>query len=105
MDLGYAHTKIDKQLVKEERIKKKPADISFEVFNINSTKNREVTRFALLKVKINRYKEYIDMIVMDLNGTDMFLEHNWLVKHNPEVNWDKGTVRFTRYPKIYRTIH
>jgi len=29
---------------------------------------------------------------MDINGTDMFLEYNWLVKHNPEVNWDKKTI-------------
>ena len=41
---------------------------------------------ASLKVKINRYKEYIEAAVMDLNRMDMFLGHNWLVKHNPEVN-------------------
>ena len=33
---------------------------------------------------------------MDLNGMDMFLGHNWLVKHNPEVNWKNGTIKFTR---------
>ena len=42
---------------------------------------------------------------MDLNGTDMFLGHNWLVKHDPEVNWDKDTIQFTRYPRICRTIY
>jgi len=26
----------------------------------------------------------------------MFLRHNWLVKHNPEVNWKNGTIKFTR---------
>ena len=30
------------------------------------------------------------MVVTDLNGIDMFLEHDWLVKHNSEVNWDKN---------------
>jgi len=35
---------------------------------------------------------------MDLDGTDMFLGHDWLVKHNPKVNWKNGTIRFTRYP-------
>ena len=35
---------------------------------------------------------------MDLDGTDMFLGHDWLVKHNPEVNWKKGTIKFTRCP-------
>jgi len=30
--------------------------------------------------------ERIDTVVIDLNGTDMFLGHYWLVKHNLEVN-------------------
>ena len=77
---------INKQLVKNKRIQTKPVDFSFEIFNVDGTKNREVTKIVLLEVKINRHKEYIKVAVMDLNGMDMFLEHNWLVKYNPEVN-------------------
>ena len=72
VDLGYTHMKIDKQLVKDKRIKTKPVNFSFEVFNANRTKNREVTRIALLEVEINRYKETLEAAVMDLNETDMF---------------------------------
>ena len=36
---------------------------------------------------------------------DMFLEYNWLVKHNLEVNWDTETVQFMRCPRTYRTKH
>jgi len=39
---------------------------------------------------------------MDLNGTDIFLEYNWLVKHKPEVNWNMRTIQFVRCPKSYR---
>ena len=35
---------------------------------------------------------------MDLNGVDMFLGHDWLVKHNPEVNWKNGMIKFIKYP-------
>ena len=35
----------------------------------------------------------------------MFLEYNWLVKHNPEVNWNTGTIQFTRCLKEYRIQH
>ena len=63
-----------------------PIDRSFKVFNVNGTKNREATWFALLEVEINRYKEHINATVMDLYGIDMFLEYNWLVKYNLEVN-------------------
>ena len=86
VDSGYTHTKINKQLVKKERIKTEPIDKSFKIFNVDRSKNGKVTWFVLLELEINRHKKHIDMAVMDLNSTDMFLEYDWLVKHNPEVN-------------------
>ena len=96
VDSGCTYTRINKQLVKEEQIKIKPADIAFKVFNTDRTKNREVTWFALLEVEINRHKEQINTEVTDLNSINMFLGHNWLVKHNPEVNWNMETIQFMR---------
>ena len=76
MDSGCTYTKINKQLVKEEQIKTEPIDISFEIFNVNGTKNGEVIWFAPLEVKINRYKKKVNTAVMDLNGTDIFLGYD-----------------------------
>ena len=98
VDSGCTHMGIDKQLVKDKRIQTKKIDFSFEVFNADGTKNREVTKVAPLKVEINGHKETLEAAVIDLDGTDMFLGHNWLVKHNPEVNWKNGTIKFTRCP-------
>ena len=53
---------------------------------------------ASLKIKINRHKETLEAAVTDLDGTDIFLGHNWLVKHNPEVNWKNRIIKFTRCP-------
>ena len=86
VDSKYIHIGINEQLVKNKRIQTKPINFSFKVFNANGTKNREITRVASLKVKINRYKKQLKAVVIDLNRTDMFLEYEWLVKHNPEVN-------------------
>jgi len=33
--------------------------------------------------------EKIDAVVIDLNSINIFLRYNWLVEHNPEVNWNK----------------
>jgi len=88
VDSGCTHTGIDKQLVKEEKIKIKLMDRLFKVFNADETKNGEVKRFALLELKINEYKGHINIVVIDLNGTDIFLRCDWLVKHNLEVNWN-----------------
>jgi len=96
VDSRYTHTGIDKQLVKNRRIQTKKIDFSFEIFNADRTKNREVTKVAPLEVEINGHKEILEAAVTDLDGMDMFLEHDWLVKHNLEVNWKNGTIKFTR---------
>ena len=96
VDLGCTHTGIDEQLVKEKKIQTKAIDFSFEVFNADGTKNGEVIKVAPLEVKINGHKETLEAAVTDLDRTDMFLGHDWLVKHNPEVNWKNGTIKFTR---------
>ena len=80
------HTEINKQLVKEKQIKTKLIDRLFKVFNINETKNREVTRFVSLELEINRHIEKINVVVTDLNNIDIFLRYDWLVKCNPKVN-------------------
>jgi len=94
----HTHTGIDEQLVKDKKIPTKPIDFSFEVFNADSTKNREVTKIVPLKIKIDRYTKQLEAVVTDLDGTDMFLDHDWLVKHNSEVNWKNSTIQFTRCP-------
>ena len=105
VDSRCTHTGINKQLVKEERIKTEPMKRLFKVFNADGMKNGEVTQFVPLEIEINRHKEQIDVAVTDLNSMDMFLGYNWLVKHNLEVNWNTGTMWFTRYLKTCRTRH
>jgi len=80
--------------VKEERIKTKPIARSFKVFNVDRTKNEEVTWYILLEVKINGHKEQINLVVIDLDSMDIFLgyRYSWLVKHNPEVDWKMGII-------------
>ena len=86
VDSGCTHTEVDEQLVKDKRIQTKPINFSFEVFNADGTKNGEVTKVASLEIEINGHKKTLEAAVTDLDGTDMFLKHNWLVKHNLEVN-------------------
>jgi len=57
IDSGCTHMGIDKQLVKEKRIQTKLINFSFEVFNTNRTKNREMIRVVPLEIEINGYKE------------------------------------------------
>ena len=73
-------------------MKMEPIDRLFIVFYVYRTKNEEVTRFTPLELKINRHMKKINAVVIDLNIMDIFFEYNQLVKHNPELNWDKETI-------------
>jgi len=84
--------RIDEQLVKDKRIQTRLINFSFEIYNTDRTKNGDITKVAPLKIEINGHKEHIEVVVTDLNSTDIFLGHDWLVKHNPEVNWKKGKI-------------
>jgi len=96
VDFRCTHMGIKKQLVKEKRIQMKPINFLFKVFDVDRTKNKEVTRVASLEIEINEYKKQLEAAVTDLNGMDMFLGHDWLVKHNLEVNWKNRTIQFIR---------
>jgi len=61
----------------------RPINFSFDA---DGTKNEEITKVASLEIEINGHKEQLEAVVIDLNGMDMFLGHDWLVKHNLEVN-------------------
>jgi len=105
VDSGCTHTGINEQLVKKKRIQTKPINFSFEVFNVDRTKNREVTKVAPLEIEINEHKEQLEAAVTDLNRTDMFLGHNWLVKYNTNVNWKNGMIKFMRCPGNCKMKH
>ena len=57
VDSSCTHMGIDKQLVKDKRIQTKPINLSFKVFNVDRTKNGEVTKVAPLEIEINGHKE------------------------------------------------
>ena len=41
---------------------------------------------APLEIEVNSHKEQLEAAVTNLNGMDIFLGHDWLVKHNLEIN-------------------
>jgi len=67
VDFGCTHIGINEQLVKNKKIQTKPINFSFEVFNVDGTKNREVTKVASLEIEINRYKETLEAAITDLH--------------------------------------
>ena len=58
-----------------------------------------ITHTAELIVEFQGHHEKITAEVMDLGKNSFILGFSWLKRHNPDINWTKGTVKMTRCPQ------
>ena len=94
---------MDKQIVARHGFKLQKLERPIAVRNIDGTNN---SRGAITyQVKCNVfYKDHMErmrMNVCDLGKTEVILEMLWLAAHNPEINWETGEVKMTRYLPLY----
>ena len=71
------------------------------VYNVDGTRNsaRSITHSAELVVEFQGHREKVTAEVTDLGKNPFILGFSWLQRHNPEIDWTKGTVQMTRCPR------
>ncbi|KXN87130.1 hypothetical protein AN958_09173 [Leucoagaricus sp. SymC.cos] len=42
---------------------------------------------------------------MTLDSADVFLGHDWLIHHNPEIDWKNSIIKFVRYSSSCEIPH
>ena len=54
------------------------------VYNTDSTfnKNRSIKEFIILQLIINNHYKCINLVIIELENINLFLEYNWLKIHN-----------------------
>jgi len=104
---GCTNTTIARKTVKEKGISTQSLPKSFNIYNSDGSRNGEKTirEFIPLEINSNGHIEQIDAVVLEIKETDLFLGHDWLVEHNPEVDWKERVIRFTRCPGHCKTEH
>ena len=70
------------------------------MFNADGSQNigGKLTHIAQLKVNIGGHEEVMDLGVSNLGKSDIFLGHDWLQHHNPNIDWRKKIIQFNRCP-------
>ena len=58
----------------------------------------DVTHAVSLTVDFLRHREELRAEVTNLGKNSLILGYMWLKKHNPSIDWEKGTVKFHRCP-------
>ena len=107
IDSECTNTIITRKTVEAKGISTKSLPRPFNVYNSDGSRNGEKTirEFVLLEINSNRHIKQIDTVVLEIKETNLFLGHDWLVEHNPEVDWKEEVIQFTRYPEHCKTEH
>jgi hypothetical protein len=79
-----------------------PLTKPIRVLNADGSENRKglITHYAKIWIMIGEHIEVHPLLSAQLGADEpIFLGHNWLTHHNPNINWRRGSVAFSRCPE------
>ena len=88
IDSGCTESCINQQFIINHKILTKQMPLAIPVYNTDSTlnKNRSIKKFAILQLVINNHYECINLTIIELENTDLFLGYNWLKIYNLSID-------------------
>lgn len=100
IDSGCTISCINANFVKKSMMTTQRLPQAIKARNADGSPNShgDMTDYVKVRMRIGKHSEEVNLTVVNLGKEDMFLGHDWLVLHNPEINWEKGKVAFTRCP-------
>jgi hypothetical protein len=86
--------------VDEHRIKVEPLAVTVPVYNVDGSLNKggHITHVARMPLQVQDHAEIFSFAVTDTGKSNMIIGFNWLKQHNPEIDWQKQTLHFSRCP-------
>jgi hypothetical protein len=100
LDSGCTGSCVNEDFVKKHQLNTTKLPKSIPVFNADGSLNvaGRLTHTVKLKVTIGGHTEIMDFGVSNLGSSDIFLGHDWLRHHNPEIDWKEKIIKFSRCP-------
>ena len=102
LDSGTTGMFIDRKIAEKHGFKIRKLERLLIVRNVNGTRNSRGNITYQVEVNVF-YKNHVERIRMDmcnLGKTEVILEMPWLQVHNPEINWEIGEIKITRFPLL-----
>jgi len=91
---------MDKKFVEKNEFRIEKLERPVKVTNVDDTHNSrgDITHEVVYNVYYKGHRERMRFDVYSLGRTEVILGMLWLTAHNPEIDWEKGDVKLTRYP-------
>ena len=100
LDSGANATFVDILVVKRLGLPLEPLANPIRIFNVDGTRNLvgDVTHTTTLTMEYHGHWEELHAEVTNLGKNLLILGYTWLKKHNPVIDWQTGTMKFSHYP-------
>ena len=100
IDSSCMSSSILKRFIQENKINTIKLPRAITVVNADGTANAggKITEMVKIKMKIQDHEELFELAVTDIGRRDIFISHNWLIYHNPEMEWQENTIKFSQGP-------
>src|SRR5215472_4077424 len=107
LDSGAMGLFIDDTYVKARNLTRNRLPRAIRVYNIDGTLNEHgsIRETVDLIVRYRDHTERATFYITSLGGQNIILGHQWLEKHNPEIDWKTGEVTMSRCPGECRARH
>jgi len=102
LDSGATGMFMDRQMAARHGFKLQKLERPLMVKNVDGTVNNggAITHQVECNVFYKGHIERMRIDVCNLGKTEVILGMPWLAAHNPEINWETGEVKMTRYPPL-----
>src|ERR1700733_11876785 len=101
IDSGCTGCAINREFVNKHKIKREKLSRQLRVLNADGSENSSgrITHHTEIMMRMGKiHWEKMDFGITKLDDHDIFLGFDWLMEHNPEINWKTGGIRFSRCP-------
>ncbi|CAK5279192.1 unnamed protein product [Mycena citricolor] len=101
LDSGCSTCCIDTDYTRAERLDIQELPQPIMARNANNTKNASgrITHYVDLRMRIGPHKETPPFLLTCLGKARIFIGLDWLMEHNPEVDWREQTMKFSQCPE------
>jgi hypothetical protein len=91
---------INESIVEEQGMEREALPIPVPVYNANGMWNKGglITQVVCLGLTVHDHTEVFPLTITDTGKSDVIIGYKWLWKHNLEIDWEKGELKFSQCP-------
>ena len=88
------------RFVQEHGLQLRQLSRDVRVYNADATENKKglISHFVRCQVRIGDHFSWQSFLVADIGRQDLIIGMSFLREHNPEIDWKKGCLEFSRCP-------